>query len=136
MAAVDKIVRNLLLIMQKRLLIIDDDEDIRDMLSAFFESSDYIVSTLGKFNNIFDAYNKYQPDLILLDYQLPEENGDKICHQLKSNPGTFHIPVIMISGHPKSMLERDYHGWNGILSKPFDLPELDAMVQKFLNRSR
>jgi len=124
------------LVMQKRLLIIDDDEDIRDMLKAFFESSDYIVSTLGKANNIFDAYNKYQPDLILLDYKLPEENGDKICLQLKSNPGTFHIPVIMISGHPKSTLERDYHGWNGIISKPFDLLELDAMVQRFLSKAR
>ncbi|HEY9001890.1 MAG TPA: response regulator [Mucilaginibacter sp.] len=122
--------------MQKRLLIIDDDEDIRDMLKAFFESSDYIVSTLGKANNIFDAYNKYQPDLILLDYKMPEENGDKICLQLKSNPGTFHIPIIMISGYPKSTLERDYHGWNGIVSKPFDLSTLEAMVQKFLNKPR
>ena len=120
--------------MKKRLLIIDDDEDIRSMLKTFFESNDYAVDTLGKVDNIFNAYNKYQPDLILLDYKLPEENGDKICHQLKSNPGTFHIPVIMISGYSKATLERDYHGWNAIVSKPFDLLVLDATVQKFLNK--
>ncbi|MDO3628704.1 two-component system response regulator [Mucilaginibacter sp. BT774] len=120
--------------MQKRLLIIDDDEDIRLMLKVFFEPRDYIVSTLGKVDDIFEAYNKYQPDLILLDYKMPEGNGDKICHQLKSNPGTFHVPVIMISGFPKSMLEKNHHGWDGVLSKPFDLPTLEATVKRFLNR--
>lgn len=120
--------------MQKRLLIIDDDRDIREMLQAFFESNNYHVSSIGSVDEIFKVFSEYQPDLILLDYRLPEENGAQICLQLKSNPGTFHIPVIMISGFPKKTLEEDYHGWDAIVSKPFDLMELQQVVVKFLNK--
>lgn len=119
--------------MQKRLLIIDDDRDIRDMLQAFFESNDYQVSSIGSVDDIFKVFSEHQPDLILLDYRLPEDNGAKICLQLKSNPGTFHVPIIMISGFSKETLEQDYHGWDAIVSKPFDLTELHRIVANFLS---
>ena len=118
--------------MQKRLLIIDDDRDIREMLQTFFESNDYQASSIGSVDDIFKVFSENQPDLILLDYRLPEENGAKICLQLKSNPATFHVPIIMISGFPKVTLEQDYHGWDAIVSKPFDLTELHGVVAKFL----
>jgi DNA-binding response OmpR family regulator len=120
--------------MEKRLLVIDDDKDLLEMIKAYFEMEGYAVFTLPRVDNIFKAFSQYSPDLILLDYQLPEENGDKICQQLKSNPATFNVPVIMISGYSKAELNRDYHGWNGVVSKPFDLPVLQSVVEKFLKK--
>lgn len=120
--------------MQKRLLVIDDDKDLLDVIKIYFEMEGYVVFTLPRVDNIFKAFNQYSPDLILLDYQLPEENGDKICQQLKSNPATFNIPVIMISGYSKAELDRDYHGWNGVVSKPFDLAVLQSAIEKFLKK--
>ena len=120
--------------MQKRLLVIDDDKDLLEVIKIYFEMEGYVVITLPRVDNIFGAFSKYNPDLILLDYQMPEENGDKICQQLKSNPATFNIPVIMISGYSKAELDRDYHGWNGVVSKPFDLPVLQRAIEKFLKK--
>lgn len=120
--------------MQKRLLVIDDDKDLLEVIKIYFEMEGYIVITLTRVDNIFNAFSQYHPDLILLDYQMPEENGDKICQQLKSNPATFNVPVIMISGYSKAELERDYHGWNGVVSKPFDLPVLQRAIEKFLKK--
>ena len=121
--------------MQKRLLVIDDDKDLLEVIKIYFEMEGYVVITLPRVDNIFRAFSKYDPDLILLDYQMPEENGDKICQQLKSNPATFNVPVIMISGYSKAELDRDYHGWNGVVSKPFDLPVLQKAVEKFLKKA-
>ena len=118
----------------KRLLVIDDDKDLLELIKTYFEMEGYAVFTLPRVDNIFKAFSQYHPDLILLDYQLPEENGDKICQQLKSNPATFNVPVIMISGYSKAELERDYHGWNGVVSKPFDLPVLQKAIEKFLKK--
>lgn len=118
----------------KRLLIIDDDKDLLDLIKTYFELEGYVVFTLPRVDNIFKVFSQYHPDLILLDYQLPEENGDKICQQLKSNPATFDVPVIMISGYSKAELDRDYHGWNGVVSKPFDLTDLQKTVEKFLKK--
>ena len=120
--------------MQKRLLVIDDDKDLLEVIKIYFEMEGYFVITLPRVDNIFQAFSKYDPDLILLDYQMPEENGDKICQQLKSNPATFNVPVIMISGYSKAELDRDYHGWNGVVSKPFDLPVLQRAIEKFLKK--
>jgi CheY-like chemotaxis protein len=120
--------------MQKRLLVIDDDKDLLEVIKIYFEMEGYVVITLPRVDNIFRVFSQYHPDLILLDYQMPEENGDKICQQLKSNPATFNIPVIMISGYSKAELDRDYHGWNGVVSKPFDLPVLQKAVEKFLKK--
>jgi CheY-like chemotaxis protein len=121
--------------MQKRILVIDDDKDLLELIKTFFEMEGYAVFTLTRVDNIFKAFSQYHPDVILLDYRLPEENGDKICQQLKSNPATFDIPVIMISGYSKAELERDYHGWNAVVSKPFDLPVLQKVIEKFLKKS-
>ena len=120
--------------MQKRLLVIDDDKDLLEMVKIYFEMEGYSIFTLTRVDNIFKAYSLYNPDVILLDYKLPEENGDKICQQLKSNPATFDIPVIMISGYSKADLERDYHGWDAVVSKPFDLTVLQKVIEKFLKK--
>ena len=120
--------------MQKRLLVIDDDKDLLEMIKIYFEMEGYTIFILPRVDNIFKAFSQYNPDLILLDYQLPEENGDKICQQLKSNPATFNVPVIMISGYSRAELERDYHGWNAVIPKPFDLTVLQKAVEKLLKK--
>ena len=119
--------------MGKNLLIIDDDEDIRDVLRALFEPSGYNVFLLPTVHNIFDSIRQYKPDLILLDYRLAEGNGADICYEVKSNAGTLHIPIIMLSGYPKAMLANGTHGWDIFMSKPFDLTELENMVAKYLS---
>jgi CheY-like chemotaxis protein len=120
--------------MQKRLLVIDDDKDLLEMIRIYFEMEGYSIFTLTQVDNIFKAYSQYNPDVILLDYKLQEENGDKLCQQLKSNPATFDIPIIMISGYSKAELERDYHGWDAVVSKPFDLTVLQKTVEKFMKK--
>jgi len=119
--------------MQKHLLIIDDDKDIRDILREIFEPLDYRVFLLPVVYDIFEAINEYSPDLILLDYKLTEGNGADICYAVKSNAGTHHIPIIMLSAYPHDMLANGNHGWDSFMAKPFDVVKLQNMVGRYLS---
>jgi two-component system phosphate regulon response regulator PhoB len=119
--------------MQKHLLIIDDDKDIRDILREVFEPLGYRVFLLPVVYDIFEAINEYRPDLILLDYKLTEGNGADICYDVKSNAGTHHIPIIMLSAYPQDMLANGNHGWNNFMAKPFDVVKLQNMVGRYLS---
>ncbi|MFI5161472.1 MAG: response regulator [Sphingobacteriales bacterium] len=118
--------------MQKNLLIIDDDDDIRYALREVFEPLGYRVFLVRVVYDIFDAIREFNPDLILLDYQLTEGNGADICYEVKSNAGTHHIPIIMLSAYPHAMLANGNYGWDNFMAKPFDITTLEKMVERYL----
>ena len=115
--------------MSKRILVVDDQEDIRDLIRYFLEQEGFTVFTLAGIVDIFSTIRELQPDLILLDYMLEEQNGGDICQQIKQNAGTAHIPVILLSAFPKIVNSRGHYGWDNFIAKPFDLDHLGAMVR-------
>jgi two-component system phosphate regulon response regulator PhoB len=86
--------------MAKKILVIEDDKDIRDSIQYALEEEGYDV-TASEDSKILKSFNKIAPDMVLLDNWLTEwksdANGQQISRDLKSNPATSHIPVIMIS---------------------------------------
>jgi len=82
--------------MQKRIVVIDDDEAIRDVVHVVLESTGFEVITTPLFDK--DYFSKSVPDL-LLDISLAGIDGRKICRQLKQDPHTKHMPIIILSAH-------------------------------------
>ena len=111
----------------KSLLIIDDDQDIGDALTSILKEESYYVrfASSGKMGLILAQESS--PDLILLDWQMPQMGGKQVLAELASMPKLKDIPVILMSANianipPESLLSRKY------LRKPFDVDLLISMV--------
>jgi len=118
--------------MAKRILIIEDDEDILQVLETVLEYNDFTVNGLNRTDDILQAVQDYEPDLVLTDYLLSGTNGGKICQQIKSNKDTCHIPVILISAYPELASSLGNFGFDAFINKPFDINVLVTRINGLL----
>jgi len=82
--------------MKKKIVVIEDNHDMMELLGFILENEDYEV--LASLNSEpLKSLEKINPHLILLDENLGAEKGHKLCLDIKTNPGTSHLPVILIS---------------------------------------
>lgn len=127
--------RTLKQIMAKKILVIEDDRDIRETITYALEESMFEV-VASEDSKILKSINKIKPDLILLDNWLTDwksdANGQQISKELKTNPDTKHIPVIIVSAVSNIHEIADAGKADGFLRKPFDLNDLIAMVNKHI----
>ena len=121
--------------MAKKILVIEDDKAIRDTITYALESEGYEVIS-SENSRILRSIDEHKPDLIMLDNWLTEwksdATGQQLSRELKTNPATSHIPVIIVSA-VSNVAEIAKDGLSdGYLKKPFDLAELSAIVKKNL----
>jgi len=120
--------------MAKKILVIEDEKDIRDTLVYVLEEQNYEVIS-SEDAKILKSLHTIKPDLILLDNWLTEwksdANGQQISKELKSNPATSHIPIIIISAVSNIQEIAEAGQADAFLRKPFDLNEIIAIVKKF-----
>jgi DNA-binding response OmpR family regulator len=123
--------------MAKKILVIEDDKDIRDTIVYVLEEEKYEV-TASEDAKILRSIDTIKPDMILLDNWLTEwksdANGQQLSKELKSNPATSHIPVIIISAVSNIQEIAEAGLADGYLRKPFDLTELTVLVKKHLKK--
>ena len=121
--------------LNKKILVIEDDKDIRDTIVYILEEENYEVIS-SEDSKILKSLDIYNPDLILLDNWLTDwksdANGQQLSKDLKSNPDTSHIPVIIISAVSNIKEIAEAGQANGYLRKPFDLAELVEIVKLHL----
>jgi DNA-binding response OmpR family regulator len=115
----------------KRIMIIDDDLELLSVLREIFVHEGFKVVTYQDKNSIKGVIIS-EPDIILLDERLHDGLGHEFCAQIKANPLTCHIPVILVSGHENLCELTQLCGADGYLEKPFDLDVAVRMVYKHL----
>ena len=120
---------------KKKILVIEDDTDIREAIAYALEQENYEVISSDN-ARILKSLDQLNPDLILMDNWLTEwksdANGQQLSRQLKSDPATSHIPVIILSA-VSNIEEIAQAGLSdGYLKKPFDLKDLFDVVKKHL----
>jgi len=119
--------------MPKIILVIEDDRDIRDAITYALEGDGYRVISSDN-ARILRSLAEHKPDLILLDNWLTEwksdANGEQLSKELKSNPKTSHIPVILVSAVSNIAEIAEAGLADGYLRKPFDLADLSNVVRK------
>ena len=121
--------------MKQRLLIVDDEPGIVDMMASYF-SSQYEVLTAYCGNEALQKLAR-QPDLILLDINMPKMDGFAVLEHMNQFRWIDEIPVIMISSEEtESYIRRAYAGADDYIIKPFDLDELGARVAAHLRREQ
>jgi DNA-binding response OmpR family regulator len=120
---------------QQRILIIDDDADIVKTVSANLGLDGFSVVSAGNGNDGLVAVQKHSPDLVLLDLNLPDIDGIKVCQILRRDND---VPVIMLSARDTvtdKLLGLEC-GADDYLVKPFNALELSARIRSVLRRVR
>jgi two-component system alkaline phosphatase synthesis response regulator PhoP/OmpR family response regulator RpaB len=118
---------------QQRILIIDDDADIVKTVSANLELDGFEVSSAPNGNEGLAALQSRSPDLVLLDLNLPDIDGIKVCQILRRES---EVPVIMLSARDTvadKLLGLEC-GADDYLVKPFNALELSARIRTVLRR--
>ena len=111
------------------ILIVDDEEPVRSFLAQVFGDR-YEVSLASNGGQALTLIEEQRPDIVLSDVMMPVLNGAELCRRLKANADTKDIPVIlMTSAGPKST---DAAGADAYVGKPFDLDEIENLVQRWL----
>ncbi len=120
-----------------RILVADDNADMRQYLARLL-SERYVVRTFPDGRAALDAVKMRSPDLILSDVMMPHLDGFELLHELRSDPETRTIPVILLSARAgeESRVEGMEHGADDYLIKPFSARELLARVQTHLEMAR
>lgn len=113
----------------KRILILATDQAITEVLRKSLSSS-YDIMTVDDPDNILKNISGYKPDILLIDFFLNDINGGAICHQLKCNPHTHKIPVILLTEYPELILFSKKFGCNAAVSKPVDLAVLHVKIKE------
>ncbi len=118
---------------QKKVLVVDDEPDIRTLVKEILEDEDYQVETAKDAASARLACQKQQPDLVLLDIWMPDEDGITLLQEWKK-AGTY-FPVIMMSGHGtvETAVEATRLGAIDFIEKPLSLARLLATVEKVLS---
>lgn len=121
----------------QRLLMIDDDQDLLLVTQSVLKKKGYDISAFSNWEKASDAIKKTNPQLIMLDVFLKENDGLDICNKLKSSPFTRHIPILVISGYPRIAETAIYEfGADEFIAKPFEIGELEQKIQAILSRKK
>lgn len=120
---------------KKKILLVENDSAIADVVKELLEDEDYSYVIYGDAVEIQPLIKAHQPDLILLDYLLDSTNGGELCSQVKKNPETAHLPVIIYSAAPKVLQSLGYYGCDLFIAKPFDLDYLAEQIRGLLENS-
>jgi two-component system alkaline phosphatase synthesis response regulator PhoP len=122
--------------MKTRILLIEDDPALRKLLKEALPESIFVIDIAETGREGLDTIVKRKPDLILLDWNLPDLNGFEVCKYIKQNKDCAHIPVIMVTAY--SELNRKVSaldvGADDYITKPFEIEELIARVKAVLRR--
>ncbi len=114
-----------------KILIVDDSADIRLLLSRSLKAAGFEVFQATDGSEVMSAVHAYDPDLILLDVSMPTLDGFGALGQLKNDPRTKSIPVIMITakGHPDDLDTARNLGALDYINKPWGNGEVELRVQ-------
>jgi DNA-binding response OmpR family regulator len=119
-------------------LIADDDPDIRDLVAFKLEQAGHDVTTVDNGLAALSAAQERPPDLVVLDVMMPGMSGIDVCRQLRGEPATAALPIILLTARAQ---EGDVEvgfgaGADDYVVKPFSPRELVSRVEAVLARMR
>ena len=121
--------------MKKKVLLVDDVKLFLKLEETFFKRTGCQILTAGSGQEALERAQGEQPDLILLDYIMPDIMGDEVCARLKADPQTREIPVMIVStsSDEKDMEKCFQAGADEYITKPINAQELLAKAAALLN---
>jgi len=115
----------------RRVLIIDDSQAMNQLLARFLQNEGFLVTTISDPRQAMTTFEAFQPDLVLLDLNMPHLNGWELCQQVKD---AHDVPVVIFSVRDEeSDIDRAFEsGADDYLIKPFEFPDLLQRIMRLL----
>jgi DNA-binding response OmpR family regulator len=120
-------------------LIVDDDPDLVETVSMILESKGYEVGKAYDGIEGEEAIKQRRPDVLVLDVMMPRKNGYQLCKELKANPATKGIPVVLLTAVGEAVPTTTYSHAEGMaveaedfIPKPVDAATLVEAVERLL----
>ena len=122
---------------QKTILCVEDEASIRDMLRFSLEREGYRVDGAENSTQMSESISQQRPDLILMDWMLPDASGPQLVKGLRSESYTRDIPIIMLTAkaEEQDMIKGLDSGADDYVTKPVSLKSLNARIKALLRRS-
>lgn len=121
---------------QTTVLLVDDDAHFRETLTDAMSLKDVRVESAGNVADAKLALADRLPSVILLDVQLPDVSGVELCRQLKRDPRTKGVPIVMLSAkytEPADRAEGLLTGADAYLSKPINIEALQDEIKYLID---
>lgn len=121
---------------KKRILVVDDDEAIIEMFTELLERDGrFEVKTASTGYDAGMMTEQFKPDVMLLDFKLPDINGNVVCRTIRSNTNYDQMKIIIISGvaDPDEVNELLSSGANEFIRKPFDINSVIGRISELVN---
>ncbi|MBN1263958.1 MAG: response regulator [Anaerolineales bacterium] len=117
------------------ILVVDDSALNRKLVTTILKAKQFDVLEAEDGEQAFDLAAAHQPDLVLMDVQLPKEDGYSVTRRLRQNPSTQSLKIIALTAHAMAQEEERAReaGCDGYLSKPIDtrtlVPNILALLE-------
>ena len=120
-----------------RVLIVDDIAANRAVMTRRLEMLSFAAESVESGREALDYLSHAKPDIVLLDYMMPQMNGIEVLHRLRSNPRTANLPVIMVTARAESeaTVEALNAGADDYVTKPVDYEVLKARIETLVDRT-
>ncbi|MEP7071443.1 MAG: response regulator [Verrucomicrobiota bacterium] len=115
-----------------KILVIDDSPMLLSFVQEILAEANYDVVTAANATEGLQAAHEQNPDLVLLDYVLPDFRGDEVSRRLEADPTTAHLPILYMSGFGADLENARSSNIVGIVNKPFTSEHLIATVEEHL----
>ena len=117
-----------------KLLLVEDDPDIQLVARAALKRAGFAVTAVSNGPAALEQVRAEPPDVVLLDWMMPEMDGPEVCRHLKGDPVTAGIPVIFLTARSQQAeIARGLSlGAVGYIVKPFDALTLGTQVRDML----
>lgn len=120
--------------MSHRLLLADDSITIQKVVELVLAEEDFEIRSVSNGEDAMQLMDSFRPDIVLADIEMPKMNGYQLCERIKTNPGTSHIPVILLAGAFEPIddeLAQKVRADDSVV-KPFESQELISKINAAL----
>jgi two-component system phosphate regulon response regulator PhoB len=121
---------------KKKIFIVEDDLMLLETIQDILREHGYDCQGCYHPGDAVRMIEEYRPDLVLLDYMLPEWNGGELCSAIRAMDDFEYIPIIITSAYTKILLSLSEYGCDAVLEKPFGISELIGLIKSLLSSRR
>ena len=121
---------------KKKILIADDDTYVHEVLTAVLSSNEFDIIYAYDGQETLERVDNEQPDLVVLDIMMPIKDGRDICRDLKKNPKTKDIKILMLSGKNEQIdrIVGFESGADDYIAKPFSPSYVARRIKRMLEK--
>jgi DNA-binding response OmpR family regulator len=119
---------------QHRALIVEDDHHFRELLAQLLQEEGYVVETADSILGVAGLIQSWRPSVVLLDLGLPYRSGASLLADLRGNPLTKNVPVLVVTAQPEALTPERRAMVDDVIEKPPDIPTLLEAVRAACER--